>query len=156
MPRFTDPKGQRRPSTKATRESAAKAEGMRRSVEGLTGIGAGRKSSSFTAKRVGRILLAFVLIAVFCCAVYFVAWQTEFIGGKTVPDVVGWHNERAVAELTEVGFTNIETTTQETDEIQEGMVVSTNPEAGLRVETDTLITVTVATPLPAEQVTSES
>lgn len=150
MPRFTDPKGQRRPNTIATRESVRKAQDMRRSVEGLTGIGAGRKSSSFTAKRVGRILIAFALIAAFCGAIYFVAWKTEFIGGRTLPNVVGWHSERAVSELNGDGFENVVVNTVETADVQEGMVVSMNPGEGLRVEQDTTITLEVAA-APAAQ-----
>lgn len=155
MPRFTDPKGQKRPATRSTRESVQRAEQTRRGVEGLTGIGAGRRSSSFTAKRVGRILLAFVLMALFVCGLYFAAWKSELIGGRTIPDVSGWISEKAVAELNSAGFPNVSTQDIQSAEVQEGMVIESNPASGNRVDPETQITLSVAVAPSAEEVTSQ-
>ena len=82
--------GASRSNPLAAREFAERAAASRRSVEGLSGRGRGRRDRSQTTKRVARILLAFVLVTVFCAVVAFVAYRAEIIGGRTVPDVVGY------------------------------------------------------------------
>lgn len=127
----------------AARESADRAAASRRSVEGLSGRGHGRRDRSQTTKRVTRILLAFVLVAVFCAAVAFVAYRAEIIGGRTVPDVVGWSAQSAQTRLEECGFSvgvNEVTSTEQ----DPGKVVSEAPSAGARVASGSTVTIDVA------------
>ena len=94
-------------------------------------------------KRVTRILLAFVLVAVFCAVVAFVAYRAEIIGGRTVPDVVGWSAQSAQARLEESGFSvgvNEVTSTEQ----DPGKVVSEAPSAGARVASGSTVTIDVA------------
>lgn len=149
-PRFTDSVDAPRRLNKTTRATADKAARMRSSVEGLTGIGAGRRDRSYTVKRVGRIVLAFLLVALFGALLYFVAWKAEFIGGKTMPDVVGWRSERAVIVIQNAGFTSVTTQDVESDSVAEGMVVSTNPNPGVRADVDSNVVVEVAVAPPTE------
>lgn len=145
-PRFTDRPNAtpKRQGARTLRQSAFDAQLSRRQVEGLSGMGAGRKDRSFTSKRVLRIFLGLALMALFCGVIYFALWQAEFIGGRTIPDVVGWRSERAVSTIEEAGFMYVNTSEVETSEVQEGMVVSVDPEVGTRVDTQTIITVEVA------------
>lgn len=143
-PRFTDASEAPRRGVVSTRESADLAYRTRKSVEGLSGIGAGRKDRSFTVKRVLRIVLGFLLIIIFCAVLYIAAWKAEVIGGKTIPDVVGWRQDRAVATIENAGFTNVVTAEVAADDVQAGMVVSVEPSEGMRVEADSTITVNVA------------
>ena len=130
-------------ASRRVRGGAARAEEARESVEGLSGIGAGRTDASDNVKRVVRLLVGLAIVAAFCVIVYAVAWQTELIGGRSIPDVSGWRSDRAVARLESDGFsTSIEEVA--TEEQADGMVVSTNPGAGTRAEPGTTVTLTVA------------
>lgn len=150
-PRFSDSrKNAPRRHTKASRSSANDAQRLRKSVEGLTGIGAGSRNKVHTSKRVGRILLGLVLAALFCGALYLVAWKAEFIGGKTVPDIEGYAVSRAEQVLQKSGFTNISQTQTQTDEVQEGIVLSVNPSPGARIEPSDQVVLEVATPVVDE------
>lgn len=149
-PRFTDTKGAPRRLTQTTRSSANDAQQLRKSVEGLTGIGAGSHNRSHTAKRLGRILVGLLLVVVFGALLYLVAWKLEFIGGKTVPDVVGWRSARAQQVVEDAGFTHVVTKQTQTDEYQEGLVISISPDVGMRVDADSTITLEVAEATPKE------
>lgn len=126
----------------ASRASADRAAASRRSVEGLSGRGAGRRDRSHTAKRVARVLLGFVLVVAFAAAVVFVAWRSEIIGGRTVPDVTGWNSGSATAKLEEKGFSV--GTNEVVDASQAaGMVVRETPEPGQRIEPGSTVTIDV-------------
>lgn len=127
----------------AARESADRAAASRASVEGLSGRGRGRHDRSQVTKRVTRILLAFVLVAVFCAAVGIVAYRAEVIGGRTVPDVVGWSAQSAQTRLEECGFA-VGTNEVATSEQDPGKVVSESPNAGARIEPGSTVTIDVA------------
>jgi beta-lactam-binding protein with PASTA domain len=61
-----------------------------------------------------------------------------------VPDVVGDASDDAVATLEDAGLTT-EIVEQESEEIDAGLVIETNPQAGTEVAPETLVTVTVST-----------
>ncbi|MDJ0791960.1 MAG: PASTA domain-containing protein [Acidimicrobiia bacterium] len=68
-----------------------------------------------------------------------------------VPDVTGLPVDDAVAELEEAGFeTTLEE--QESDEVEEGIVIATNPRAGLEVAAGSEVVVVVSTGLPDVEV----
>lgn len=125
------------------RNGARMAAASRASVEGLSGVGRGRRDRSFTAKQVARLVIGFAVVAAFVGIVYVIAFQMEFIGGKTVPDVVGWRSERAVKEVESAGF---EAETNEIDSTAqpEGMVVAAHPGAGTRADAGSTVTLDVA------------
>ena len=125
------------------RQRAAGAAAARESVEGLTGIGRGRRDASRSGRAAARFVVALALVAAFCGLVYVVAYQTELIGGRTVPDVVGWRQERAVRRLEEAGFSP-QVVERPTTAQASGMVVSTSPGEGARAEVGSTITVEVA------------
>ncbi len=127
----------------AARESADRAAASRASVEGLSGRGRGRRDRSQATKRVTRILLAFVLVAVFCVAVAFVAYRAEIIGGRTVPDVVGWSAQSAESRLAECGF-SVGVNEVESSEQDPGKVVREAPGAGARLDPGSTVTLDVA------------
>lgn len=144
-PRFTDKqKHAPRRHSQTTRSSADGATQLRKSVEGLTGIGAGSRKTSHTLKRVGRILLGLVLVAAFCAALYLVAWKAEFVGGKTIPDIEGYLVSRAEQVLEKDGFTSVSIAETETDEVQEGIVLSVSPEPGTRIDETSSVVLEVA------------
>ena len=61
-----------------------------------------------------------------------------------VPDVVGQPLDEAVAELEDLGFTT-SIVEEESDEVEEGLVIETNPRAGVTVAPGTEIVVVVST-----------
>ena len=65
-------------------------------------------------------------------------------GAVEVPDVVGEPADEAVAELEELGFTT-SIVEQNSDEVEEGLVIETNPRAGVTVAPGTEILVVVST-----------
>ena len=124
------------------RASADLAAASRRSVEGLSGMGAGRRSRGETGKRVARLFLGFLLVAVFCCLVFFMAYRAELIGGRTIPNVVGSGTEQATSRLSDKGF-NVGVNEVESTEQLTGRV-STNPPAGTRADKGSTVTIDVA------------
>ena len=133
-----------RANLRAARESADRAAASRRSVEGLSGRGAGRRDRSHTAKRVGRIILGLVLVTAACAAVVFVAWRAELIGGRTVPDVTGWNQSSATAKLEEKGF-SVGVNEVAAEGTAAGVVVSESPRGGERVEAGSTVSIDIAT-----------
>ncbi|MCI5950677.1 MAG: PASTA domain-containing protein [Parolsenella sp.] len=125
------------------RASADLAAASRRSVEGLSGMGAGRRSRGETGKRVARLFLGFLLVAVFCCLVFFMAYRAELIGGRTIPNVVGSGAEQATSRLSDKGF-NVGVNEVESIEQLTGRVISTNPPAGTRADKGSTVTIDVA------------
>ena len=130
---------------KAEEEARAKAEAEERARAEKERVEAEkrRRDRSQTTKRVTRILLAFVLVAVFCAAVAFVAYRAEIIGGRTVPDVVGWSAQSAQTRLEECGFSVGVNEVTSTDQ-DPGKVVSEAPSAGARVASGSTVTIDVA------------
>ena len=103
----------------------------------------GRRDRSQTIKRVARILLAFVLVAVFCVTVAFVAYRAEIIGGRTVPNVVGWSAQSAQSRLEECGF-SVGVNEVSSSEQDPGKVVSEAPAAGARIDPGSTVSIDVA------------
>ena len=130
-------------SRESAKAGAGRAAQTRRSVEGLSGIGRGRRDGSYTAKRVVRLIVGFALVGLFCAILYVVAYQTELIGGKSVPDVVGWNGERAASRLESDGFASATTEDASTGG-PAGTVTKQDPAAGARVEPGATVTLSVA------------
>lgn len=110
-------------------------------------MGRGRRDPSRTTKRVARIILGFVLVGVFCAVVAFVAYRAEVIGGRSVPDVVGWSAQSAQSRLEECGFA-VGTNEVSSTEQPEGKVVSESPVAGSRLEPGSTVSIDIATSQP--------
>ena len=88
--------------------------------EGLARVGASRR-------REGRV----------------VAYRSELIGGKSVPDVVGWNAERAASRLESDGFSSTTVVSPTAGEAV-GTVTKQDPAAGARVEPGSMVTLSVA------------
>lgn len=144
-PGARDPLHASRSRASLGRARAIRAAASRASVEGLSGVGRGRRDSSYLVKRVVRIIVGLALVAGFCGILYVVAYQTELIGGRSVPDVVGWRADRAMDRLRDDGFMPVTTQVPSTSEV-EGRVVSTDPGAQARVERGSTVTVGVSVP----------
>lgn len=72
-----------------------------------------------------------------------VTWLPDLFFPKdvTVPDVTSKHYDDAIAELTSLGLKIEETIEQEHDDIAEGFVIRTNPQAGKVVKAGTAVTI---------------
>lgn len=136
------------------RADARAARDTRRSVEGLSGVGRGRRDGSYTAKRVVRLIVGFAIVGMFCAILYVVAYRSELIGGKSVPDVTGWNAERAASRLESDGFPSTTVEVASTGE-PVGSVSKQDPAAGARVEEGTTVTLSVATTQPATSLPKE-
>lgn len=130
-------------SIRRQRASADRAAASRRVVEGLSGMGRGRVRAGSSTKRAVRLICGLALVAAFCAIVYVVAYQAELVGGRSVPDVVGWRFERAVSALESDGLASTTVEVASPDQ-PEGMVVSTNPGAGSRADEGSTVTVEVS------------
>lgn len=64
---------------------------------------------------------------------------------RTIPDIVGWRRQDALAMLSEYGFTNVSFATEKSDEYED-MVLGITPETGIKAKADEPIVLTVATP----------
>ena len=124
---------------------AERAAASRASIEGLTGYGRGRKDSSRGVKRVTRIAVAFVLIALFVGAVYVALYESQIVGGVMVPYVRGWGEQQAAGKLADKGFASESQPEAATDEAA-GRVVSQDPPAGKRADRGSTVTLHVAQP----------
>ena len=125
------------------RAHADQALASRKSVEGISGRGVGRVHAGSATKRTTRILLGFALVVLFCAIVGFVAYHAEIIGGRSVPNVVGWSQAQATQQLESKGFT-VGSNEVETTEQTEGRVISTSPEPGTRADKGSTVTIDVA------------
>jgi hypothetical protein len=125
------------------RAHADQALASRMSVEGLSGRGVGRVHKGSGTKRTSRIFLGFALVVLFCGLVYFVAYKAEVVGGRSVPNVVGWSQAQATEQLEDKGFA-VGTNEVETSEETEGRVITMSPEAGTRAARGTTVTIDVA------------
>ena len=74
------------------------------------------------------ILAAFLLILLICGGVFWLLTTRE-VKDVTVPNVVGLTTEKAIEKLTKEGFTYT-TEQQNSDTVEEGVVIKTNPKAG--------------------------
>ncbi len=131
------------------RAHADQALASRKSVEGLSGRGAGRVHRGSGTKRTTRIFLGFALVVLFCGLVFFVAYKAEVVGGRSVPNVVGWSQAQATEQLEDKGFV-VGTNEVETSEETEGRVITTNPAAGTRAAKGSTVTIDVAVSASAD------
>lgn len=124
-----------------SRHAAEQAAGVRREVEGLSGVGLDR--ATIIHKRIVRLVAGIVLVFLFCTMIYVVAYQTELIGGRTIPNVTGWRKDRAAAELGRKGFATETHKEAHSDEASD-MVVAQSPHAGMRVEPGSTVSLEVS------------
>lgn len=130
-------------SGRDARAQADLALASRKSVEGLSGRGAGRRDRSRVVKRSVRLVVGFALVAVFCLAIYAVAYRAELVGGRSVPNVVGWSQTQAENQLMSKGFSVGVNEVSSTDQVA-GRVVSTSPMVGSRAPKGSTVTIDVA------------
>ncbi|MGI6231031.1 MAG: PASTA domain-containing protein [Tractidigestivibacter sp.] len=95
----------------------------------------------------GRVhIIGIVLVAVFIAAVagFFIyqAYQNEYWGGKTVPNVIGKTETEALSTLSPLGF-DVSTEEAESDEAV-GTVIASDPEPGVRTDMSLHVTLTIA------------
>ncbi|GAA3730683.1 serine/threonine-protein kinase [Spinactinospora alkalitolerans] len=92
-----------------------------------------------------RALWAVLAVAVLASLV-FVGWLFLRDGaeGTVIPEVAGGTVEEAEAELAEDGFTNTTTEEQNSDDVEEGTVIDTDPPGGETALTDREITILVS------------
>nr|WP_255720824.1 Stk1 family PASTA domain-containing Ser/Thr kinase [Anoxybacillus sp. LAT_38] len=88
-------------------------------------------------------LWALFLLLFIGAGVGAVTWLPDLFFPKdvTVPDVTNKHYDDAIAELTSLGLKIEETIEQEHDDIAEGFVIRTNPQAGKVVKAGTAVTI---------------
>ncbi|ACJ34147.1 Stk1 family PASTA domain-containing Ser/Thr kinase [Anoxybacillus flavithermus] len=88
-------------------------------------------------------LWAVFLLLFIGAGVSAVTWLPDLFFPKdvTVPDVTNKHYDDAIAELTSLGLKIEETIEQEHDDIAEGFVIRTNPQAGKVVKPGTAVTI---------------
>ncbi len=127
---------------KDRRAQADHALASRKSVEGLSGRGAGRRDRSSGVKRSVRLALGFGIVVVFCLLVFTVAYRAEIIGGRSVPNVVGWSQTQAQNQLESKGFSVGVNEVSSTEQVA-GRVVSTNPPVGSRAPKGSTVTIDV-------------
>jgi eukaryotic-like serine/threonine-protein kinase len=77
-------------------------------------------------------------------------------GTVEIPNVRGQTQEEAIATLRDAGLTNINPTSVERSDVEEGIAIGTEPAAGSQAGADDEITLLVAVPVPTEPSTSES
>nr|WP_255706901.1 MULTISPECIES: Stk1 family PASTA domain-containing Ser/Thr kinase [unclassified Anoxybacillus] len=88
-------------------------------------------------------LWALFLLLFIGAGVSAVTWLPDLFFPKdvAVPDVTNKHYDDAIAELTSLGLKIEETIEQEHDDIAEGFVIRTNPQAGKVVKAGTAVTI---------------
>lgn len=64
-------------------------------------------------------------------------------GSNYVPGVVGWTKEEAIAEFKRQKI-RYSTESDYSDDVEEGLVISTNPKAGKEISDDTIVTITIS------------
>ncbi len=74
------------------------------------------------------VLASFLLILLIAAGIFWLVTTRE-VEDKTVPDVVGDTIDEAIAKITEAGFTYT-TEQKNSDSIEEGIIIKTNPRAG--------------------------
>ena len=116
---------------------------LRKTVEGLSGRARERHAQEGSSKHSGRIVVGIALVLGFCAIVLLVAYQTELVGGRSVPDVVGWRQDRAVAELEADGFVT-SLVDGDADQGEARMVIATSPAAGVRAAPGSTVSLEVA------------
>ncbi len=137
-------------SGRERRTQADHARASRKSVEGLSGRGAGKRDRSIGVKRSVRLVVGFAIVVVFCVLVYTVAYRAEIIGGRSVPNVVGWSQTQAENQLASKGFSVGVNEVSSTEQVA-GRVVSTNPPVGSRAPKGSTVTIDVVASTEAAQ-----
>lgn len=89
-------------------------------------------------------IISFLVIVGVGCVVGGITYSMELWGGHAIPDVVGMPQEEAEQALKDQGFSP-EVEAVSSDE-EKGTVLGTDPEAGVRAEEHTTVTVYVAKP----------
>lgn len=100
------------------------------------------KPPSTASRRAKAIIIAILCLLVLAAAGAGIAYSLQLWGGKVVPDVISMYAEEATATLESDGF-DVEIVLVKSDE-PENMVLSTDPEAGVRVDEGSTVTIKVS------------
>jgi eukaryotic-like serine/threonine-protein kinase len=71
-------------------------------------------------------------------------------GDAPIPDVTGLSESDATAKLRAAGFTNVQTSAAETNDVPQGKAVGTDPAAGTQATADAQIALLIAQPVPTD------
>ena len=95
-------------------------------------------------KSKGPVIIVVLLLLALLGAGGAYAYQTFFNNTGTIPNVVGKNLEQATATLEESGYTVGETTEVYSDTADPGLVVSSDPEAGMQIDKGTSVNLTLS------------
>lgn len=100
-----------------------------------------KKEKKKNKKRKWPVILVSVFVVLIILGISAVTILPDLLAPKEieVPDMKGLEMEEAVSELEELGFTIGETIEVEDEEVEEGLIVRTNPKAGKLVKEGTMI-----------------
>lgn len=97
---------------------------------------------SNASRKAKGILIAILCVLVLAAAAAGIAYSLQLWGGKVVPDVISMYAEEATEKLEAEGF-EVEVVLVKSDE-PENMVLSTDPQAGVRVDDGSTVTIEVS------------
>lgn len=100
------------------------------------------KPPSNASRKAKAILIALLCLLCLAAAAAGITYSLQLWGGKVVPDVVSKYAEEATAELESDGF-KVEVVLVKSDE-PENVVLSTDPQAGVRVDEGSTVTLEVS------------
>lgn len=100
------------------------------------------KPPSNASRKAKGILIAILCLLVLAAAGAGIAYSLQLWGGKVVPDVISMYAEEATDKLESEGF-KVEAVLVKSDE-PENMVLSTDPQAGVRVDEGSTVTIEVS------------
>lgn len=97
---------------------------------------------SVASRRAKAAIVALLCLVVAAAAVAGITYSLQLWGGKVVPDVVSLYADEASSRLEDEGFA-VEKVQVKSDE-PEGVVLSTDPVAGTRIDAGSTVTIEVA------------
>lgn len=86
--------------------------------------------------------IAILIVGIIAAALFAAGYVMQIWGGRTLVDVVGWRQERAVAELEADGLL-VEIVTRK-DDGQPGFVLEMDPAPGVRIEKGSAVKLTIS------------
>lgn len=140
----TIPLGSSSPYRTAEFDAVGSGTGMSFDGSSKTFSAADDKTSHAAPKRKVAIIVVAVLVALCVAAAAFITYNMQLWGGISVPDVVRQSESVAKQNLEAAGFT-VDVEYVVSDDVQ-GIVVSTNPNAGKRIEEGSLVVMSVSIP----------
>ena len=124
---------------------AAYAQGMGQapsSTGSFASQGAPQKPPSAASRKAKAVLIALLCLLVAACAIAGITYSLQLWGGKVVPDVISMYSEEATSQLEAEGF-EVAVVQVKSDE-PENIVLSTDPEPGVRMDEGSLVTLEVS------------